>query len=63
MARNVMEDIRFGQVIQMIGLANGDGGGKFAIAEAIEKQECRNVACDCSCSEAGERRQEPVHVV
>ena len=37
MAGHIVKNIRLRQVIQLVGAANGDGGGKGAVAEAVER--------------------------
>ena len=61
-AGDVVEDVRLGQVVELVAVADGDGGGKLAVAQAVEEQERRNVAADRLGLEAGERAQEPVDV-
>ena len=60
---DVVENIRFRQVIQPSRGANGDGGRKFAAAQAIEKQERRHVSGYRAGPESGQRRQEAVDVL
>ena len=40
-AGDVVEDVRLGQVVEQAGIADGDGGGKLAVAQAVEEQERR----------------------
>ena len=40
-AGDVVEDVRFRQVVHVVGGTDGDGGGKLAAAQAIEEEECR----------------------
>src|SRR5438309_171778 len=38
-AGDVVEDVGFGQVVEGMEIADGDGGGELAIAEAVEKEK------------------------
>ena len=60
---DVVEDVRLRQVIQPSRRADGDGGGKLAIAQAIEKQERRHVSRNRAGAETGQRREEAVDVL
>jgi len=35
---NIVEDIRLRQIVQFVGAADGDRGRKFAIAQAVKKE-------------------------
>ena len=61
-AGDIVENIRLRQVIQLVGTANGDGGGKGAVAEAIEKDERGNIAAHGFGLKAGQRLQESIHI-
>src|SRR5947208_15030510 len=60
-ARNVVEDIRLGQVVQPRKLSDSYGRGEFAIPEAVEEEKCRYVSADRLRLESGERLQELVY--
>ena len=62
-AGDVVEDVRLGQVVELVGRPDGDGGREFAVAQAVEEQECRNVAADRLRLESGQRLQKPVDVL
>jgi hypothetical protein len=62
MASDVMEDVGFRKVVELVGRANGDGGGEFTLAEAIEELEGRNVAADGFGAKASEGLEEAVYV-
>jgi hypothetical protein len=62
MAGDVMEDVGFRKVVELIGRANGDGGGKFTLAEAIEELEGRNIAADGFGAKASKGLEEAVYV-
>ena len=55
MACEVVEDIRFGEVIEAVWPADGDGSGELAAAEAIEEQVRGDVSADGFGLEAGQR--------
>ena len=61
-ASNVVEDIGLGEVIELVGAANGNGGRKFAVAETVEKAESGNIAAHRFSAKTGERPQEAVDV-
>jgi hypothetical protein len=42
-----VEDVGFGEVVHALFGTNGDGGGKFAAAQAIEEEESGDIAADC----------------
>src|SRR3984893_976 len=60
---DVVENIRFRQVIQASRLADSNGGGELAIAQAIEKQECGHISGNRSGAKTGQWRQEAINVV
>ena len=62
-ARDVVEDVRFGQVVQLVGCADGDGGGELAVAQAVEKQERGNIAAHRLGLKSGQRAQKSIDVV
>ena len=41
---DVVEDVRLRQIIERRAVPDGDRGGKFAVAQAVEEQEGRDVA-------------------
>jgi len=63
MAGDVVENVGFGKIVELVGTANGDGGGKGAIPEAIKKHERRNVAADRFGLKSGERSKKSIDVV
>jgi hypothetical protein len=62
-AGEVVEDIRFGKVIEAVGTADGDGGGELAAAETIEEQIRRHVSADGFSVEAGQRPEALIDLV
>ena len=61
-AGDVVKNIGLRQIIQLIGAADGDGGGEFAIAKAIKEKEGGNVAAHGLGLEAGQRAKKTVDV-
>src|SRR5207302_10477941 len=55
MARDVMENIRLGKVVQLVGAPDGDGGGELAIAKAVKEKEGGNVSTHRLRLEPGQR--------
>ena len=62
MTGDVVENIGFRQVVQLVGAANGDGGGKRAVAQAVKEEECRYVPADRLGLKAGQGAKEAIHV-
>ena len=62
-AGDVVENVRFGKIVQLVGAADGDGGGEFAVAQAIEKQKRGNVPADRFRLKPGQRAKKLVDVV
>jgi hypothetical protein len=60
---DVVEDVRLGQVVERGAVADGDGGGKLAVPQAIEEQEGGNVPAHRLRLEAGERAEKSVDVL
>lgn len=60
---DVVKDVGFGQVIQLIRSANGDRGREFAVPQTIEEQEGRYVSAYGSRCKSGQRTEETVDVV
>ena len=54
-AGDVVEDVRLGEVVHAVDGTDGDGGGKFAAAQAIEEEESGDVAADGLGLKSGER--------
>jgi hypothetical protein len=63
MASDVMEDVGFRKVVELAGRPNGDGGGEFTLAEAIEELEGRDIAADGFGAKASEGLEEAVYVL
>jgi hypothetical protein len=61
MASDVMEDVGFRKVVELVGRPNGDGGGEFTLAEAIEELERRNIAADGFGAKPSEGLEEAVY--
>jgi hypothetical protein len=61
-AGDVVKDVRFGEIVELIGVADVYGGGKSALAEAIEENERGDVAAHSLRLKSGERAQKPVYV-
>ena len=61
-AGDVVENIGLGQVIQLVGTADGDGGGEGAVAEAIEEDKRRDVAADGLGLKSGQWLQETIDI-
>lgn len=61
-AGDVVEDIWFGEVVDFVGFADGDGGGEVSVSEAIEEEVGGDVSADGFSPEAGERVEEFVDV-
>ena len=59
-AGDVVEDVGFGQVVHVVHRTDGDGGGEFAAAQAVEEQEAGDVAADRFGLKAGEGLQPAV---
>src|SRR4051812_48039129 len=62
MTRDVVEDIRFRQVIQFVGWPYGNGRWKFAIAQTIKEQKRWNVPADSLRLKTRQRAKKPIHV-
>src|ERR1700692_364389 len=62
-AGDVVEDVGLGQIVQLVGTPNGDGGGETAVAQAIEEHEARHIPADCFGLKARQRTQETIYVV
>ncbi len=62
-ASDIVEDIRFGQVIHSIRGPDGDGGRELAAAQAIEEEEAGHVAAHRLGLKSGQWRQPPVDVL
>src|SRR5262249_53373767 len=60
---DVVEDIRFRQIVELVGPADGNGRGELAVTQAIEEQKCRDVNADGFRFESGQRTQKTVDVV
>ena len=43
-ARDIVEDVGFGQIVELLRGTNGDGGGEETVAKTIEEHERRNIA-------------------
>jgi hypothetical protein len=54
-AGGVVENVGLGEVVHPVFRADGDGGGEFAAAEAIEEEKSRDVAADRFGVKSGER--------
>src|SRR6516162_3129447 len=63
MARDVVKNIGLRQIIQLVRSADRDGGGEFAIAQAVEKDKSRDISADCFGLKSGQRAQELIHIV
>src|SRR5580658_6961132 len=61
-AGDVMEDIGLGQIIELVGVADGDGGWEGSLAEAIEEDERGDIAGYAFRLESGQRLEEAVYV-
>src|SRR5689334_14713944 len=61
--RHVVENIRLGQVVQVIPAADRDGGRELTVAQAVEKQEGGYIAADSFGLKSGERLQEAIDVL
>ena len=61
-AGDVVEDVGLGEIVEVIGGADGDGGGELAVAEAVEEEKCGDVAADGFGFEAGHLPEEAVDV-
>ena len=59
-AGDVVEDVGLGQVVHLVGGADGDGGGEFAAAQAVEEEEAGDVPADRLGLESGQRLQAAV---
>ena len=59
-AGDVVEDVRFRQVVHAVDGTDGDGGGEFAAAQAVEEEESGDVAADRLGLKSGERLQAPI---
>jgi hypothetical protein len=62
-ARDVVEDVRLGQIVERGAVSDCDGGGKFAITEAVEEQKRWNVAAHRLGLESSERAEESIDVL
>jgi len=60
MPGDVMEDVRFRQIVQRVDVPDGDGGGKLTIAQAVKEQKSRHIATDRFGLEARKRAEEAV---
>lgn len=54
MAGDVVEDVGFGEVVEVGEFADGDGGGEIALAEAVEKLVGGDVSADGFGAKTGE---------
>ncbi len=61
-AGDVVEDVRFGEIVERGPVPDGDGGGELALLQAVEEQIGRHVAADRFGFEAGARLQKPVDI-
>ena len=61
-AGDVVEDVGFGEIVELVGVADVDRGGESTLAEAIEKNERGDVAADSFRLKSGQRAQKTVHV-
>ena len=61
-AGDVVENVGLGQVIEVVGTADRNRGGKFAVAEAVEELKRGNVAADCLGLKSSERTQKAVDI-
>ena len=62
-AGDVVKNIWFGQIVELVGTANGDGGGEFALAQAIEELESRHIAADSFGAKTGEWMQKAIYIL
>ena len=58
----VVEDIRFGQIVQAIRTANCNGGRKRPVSQTIEELKSRYISADRLRLKPGERAQKLVHI-
>lgn len=62
-AGDVVENVGLGKIVELVGTPDGDGRREFAIAQAIEKRERRNVPADRLGFESSARAQELIDLV
>src|SRR3954453_9577213 len=62
MSGNVVEDVRFGQIVEPIAAPDRYGRREFAIAQAIKKHEARHVTADGAGAKPSERVQEAIDI-
>src|SRR5688572_14399710 len=63
MPANVVEDIWFWQIVDLVGGPDGDGGWELAPAEAIEEHVGGNVSAHGYSAKLRERVQETINVI
>src|SRR5579872_2596342 len=61
-AGDVVKDVGLGQIVQLIGAPDGNGGGEFAIAQAVKEEKRGDVSADCFCLEARQRLKKSVDI-
>src|ERR1700691_5102011 len=61
-AGDVVKDIGLRQIIQLVGAANGDGGGELTITKAIKEEEGGNISANCLSLKAGQRPKKAIDV-
>src|SRR5271170_1026139 len=61
-AGDVVEDIGFRKIVELVGAADGNGSGKFPIAKTVEEEKGRYVAAHGFGLEAGQRTKEAIDI-
>src|SRR4051812_42176033 len=61
MTKDIVKDVRLGQVVELLPLSNGHRRGKFSQREALKEALCRDVARDWNCFPSGGRSEAPIY--